>query len=282
MGPSTNPELYSVAAAKLEVHLDDEHNRRIMVAPYVAELAELFGAKDNTPNVVVEPTLVSRLIALSMVQRSRMGVTGLEPLEAFDYDGTAQAHAAPAHDEFITSKGHALKTRAVNFVLPGRSNNNDIAIFGLNVYQPSADDDPAPVKPTETSHQGFVVVDKKGTARGQHRPITGETVVFAVYNKSTKDAKVYTVALEDPKEDVLHYTDRSVSFESETQAVVTMRDNRRVTVTQLTGDILMQAVRELDAATKVLSGKADLKDLLSEEETVAARITAASSDNSID
>jgi len=234
MGPNTNPELYVSTAFDIQPVLDEEYIRRNLVAPALAELSVLFHERDNTPCPVIEPTLFARLYALSMVQRSRMGISGFYPLDTFRYGGQVDAKAAPSHDEFVTSNS-VFRTRVINFVMPDRdATDRDIEIFGINFYQPAADEDTPDKQPTrESTGSGIIVVDKRGIVTNKRSPISGETVIFAVHNKVTHDAKLYQVTLEKPNNMDPQTVDSAITLNAENCAQVSLPDSRRVNVTQL-------------------------------------------------
>lgn len=281
MGPGKNQELYAAVAKDIEPILDDEFTRRNLVGPVLSELTILFDERDNTRRPMVEPTLFARLYAVSLVQRSRMGISGFNPLEAFNYGNAVEAKAAPYHDEFKSQMNNATyRTRVINLLLPDQSLDKDIRIFGLNFYQPGPTEDVEPVAPERTpTISGLIVTDNRGRVTSKDRtPVTGETVVFAVHNRTSKDAKLYQVSFISPERADLTFEREAVVFETGTRAKVCLPDKQVVTVEQLQDELLQQAVDELDKSVERLKGLANPDTLLTTEERQAARSVALNSD----
>jgi hypothetical protein len=282
MGPTMNPELFKAVTGDVTRRIDDEYVRRGTVAPVLADLSLEFSIKDNSPLPVTEPTLFARLFALSMVQRSNMGISDFNPLSAFDYNGKVLAKAAPHHDSYRDDSS-IYHTRLIQFTLPDNSHevSKDISIFGLNFYQPNLDDEPIEVSPEPTkTTSGLVITDRRGhVTQAKKTPVAGETVVFAVHNKATNDAKLYQVTIEPVEVTTaeMNYGQRQIDFKDENHAVVQLPDSRRVNVHQLSGSLQMEAVAELEAALATLKGLSSPDNILSAEEQRAAREAATGS-----
>lgn len=279
MGPTNNPELYQAVARPSEAHLAAEYERRNLVAPTLTELGQLFADKDNTPRQVAEPTLFTRLYALSMVQRGRMGIYGFNPLGAFNYDNRVEAKAAPYHDEYTAESGNLVRTRAIELLLPEQGVDQNIRIFGLNLYEATSIEDVIAEDPrTSTTSSGLVVTDRRGRATGVNRtPIFGEIAVFAVHNTLSGDAKYYTVRLLSPEQyQVAVHTD-GVEFDNDKQANAYLPDKQQVVVEQLTGPLQIQTNSEFAAAIDKLKNSTDTSKLLTEEEAVAVQTVLSQS-----
>ncbi len=278
MGPERNQQLFTAVAADIMPLVDEEFVRRNLVVPALAELAEQFARKDNSPRPVTEPTLFARLYALSMVQRSRMGISGFDPLSTFDNGGKVEAKAAPYHDEFTAKNKGTYRTRIIQFVLPGQDVNNNINIFGVNFYEPNPEEDEAVIEAsTFATQSGIVIVDKRGSVTNINKdPISGETVLFAVHNKVTNDAKIYQVTLESAAvaTSKVDLGMNQIEFENEASASVRLPDARIVLIKQLNGELQQQAVSELEKALSTLKGIKSPDGVLSTEEKYAAIYTA--------
>ena len=275
MGPHQNPELYDIATRSTEPAVSDEFRRLNIVTPVLRELSALFDERENTPRAVIEPILFARLFALSMVQRSRMGLTGFSPLQAFDDGGTVEAKAAPHHDQYYSDEHkNTFWARAINFQLPYQDVSDEIRIFGLNVYIPGPNDDEIENAGYSSSATGtgLVITDRRGRVMSKNQsPIAGETVIFAVHNKTTSDAKFYTVGLIDPQEADHTLGQYAVDYSSSTEATVWLPDKQRMKVMQLQGSLQLQAVDEFQHAIDRLKGVDCPDDILSPEEQMAAR-----------
>lgn len=279
MGPDKNSELFSSVAESRLPSIKEEYIRISLLAESLRELSGLFADKETTSHPVTEPTLLPRLYALSQVQRSAMGISGFEPMLAVNTheqpNGSIDAKAAPAHDEF-GENGSYFRTRVINITMPNSYYADMVEIFGINVYQPSIDE--REIDDTNEK-SGIILVGQRGEVRQTERPITGETVVFAVRNKITEDAKLYKVAFAEEGDTPLRMGP-GVDFQSETYARVYLPDGRDVVVELLGGELLQQALDELQAASVVLNNLHNPESLLTEHERTAAKETMARSGDS--
>lgn len=264
MGPDKNSELFKSVAEDRIPALTGEFLRRNLLSATLAELAELFDEKDNTSHPVTEPTLLGRLVALSQVQRTQLGIAGFEPLSVVDFDGSVSAKAAPHHDQFDTDSGETINTRIIKLSMPSSFDDETVEIFGLNMYQPDVNVDE--FFDEEAPAANIVVVGETGKVMDKIKPISGETLAFAIRNKQTRDAKLYKVIYEESSEGQ-SYMDDDIKHESETKAIVTLPDGKKVAVELLDGDLQNQMVNELQMAIDQLKGRN--KNELSEDERQA-------------
>src|SRR4051812_36139590 len=193
MNPEKNSELFEALAKPRIEALSQEFVRRNLLASTLEELSGLFEEKDHTSHPVTEPTLLGRLFALTQIQLTHMGVAGFRPVEAIDYDGSIWAKAAPNHDQFTTSDGNTILTRLIKLTIPDRERSGmeeEVEIFGLNLYQPDANTDEFLADENDPAKRLIIIGGNKKVQDRVH-PITGETVVFAVRSKQTRDAKLY-------------------------------------------------------------------------------------------
>ena len=273
MGPEKNAELFQAVAEPRLPSLKGEFIRRGLLGESLRQLSDLFESKDNTSHPVTEPTLLLRLYALSQVQRSTMGIAGFEPMLAVNIDeqpnGGVDAKAAPAHDEFMDNNSY-YRTRVINITMPDPRYGDMVEVFGLNIYQPTAEErEDAPLEPTEPE---ILMIGGRGEVQQKKQPITGETVVFAVRNKQTEDAKLYRVAFLDSSETPLKMGP-GVEYQSETSASVYLPDGRIATVELIDGELLQQALDELQSASTELNLLLNPDSVLTEEERVAVKDT---------
>ena len=273
MGPEKNRELFAMVGEPALGEVDAEFDRRNLAGPTLADLTAEFNRKDNSPRPVTDPTLLAKLYALSMVQGSPMGVSGFNPMEAVDHYGGVTAKAAPHHDTF-PQDGREYRTRVIQLLPSGEHLPKDINIFGINLYQPGPNEDALPVEPAKTTtERGLVVIDKRGTVAKAGAPISGQTLLFAVYNTDTRDAKLYQATIERPEA----YRESSLSggavFENETSATVFLTEGLGVLVRQLGGVEQQQAVLELEAARDLLSDAEPPNSILTPQQQRAAQET---------
>ncbi len=273
MGPEKNPELFQAVAEPRLPSLKEEFIRRGLLGESLRQLSKLFESKDNTSHPITEPSLLLRLFALSQVQRSTMGIAGFEPMLAVNIDeqpnGGIDAKAAPAHDEFMDNNSY-YRTRVIDITIPNPHYGDMVEIFGLNIYQPTLEE--REDSPLETAEPGILMIGGQGEVQHKKHPITGETVVFAVRNKQTEDAKLYKVAFLDSGEAPLRMGP-GVEYQSENSASVFLPDGRVATVELLGGELLQQALDELQSASAELNLLLNPDSILTEEERVAIKDT---------
>lgn len=302
MGPSSNPELYENHAAPRVEALDEEFSRRMLLSSRLADLSSLFSDKDNTSHPVTESTLSIRLFALSHLQHTQMSIAGFSGMEAIDFSrgySSIMAKVAPHHDEFqINENGNegevaakTYRTRVIKITMPDDrligASNQHIEVFGLNFYQPEPKSTSMPTTDDGTKDPAaasyLTLIGRSGRAERKQEPITGETVVLAVRNTETNDAKLYAVCIIPPEErEVTGFDTKQVIHKSADEALVTLPDQTQISVKALSGQELLQAVDEFSAAIDVLkaidSVDGDLSD--TERAAVTASLATASSSNS--
>lgn len=286
MGPNSNPRLYESVGASLVPALDEEFERRNITAKTLIELDDLCDKKLNVTDYIVEPTMITRLYALSRVQNTQMGIHGFEPFESVGYGDAVEASAAPDHDSF-EADGRSYHTRVVRL----RSTNleSDISVFGLNFYRPDVDglnpSDLLGEAPQETGPT-LLVVSSEGEAKREKQVITGQTSVFAVLNRKTGDAKFYHVDFLSGEEADAARLKASGVLGTETpndatQIDVSLPSGQYMRVRQLTGDLQNQVHGEFESGVSALQKEEDASDDLSAEERAAVHISQAVARKSI-
>ncbi len=253
MGPQNNPELYQAIAADRQNAVSQEFRRRVLLAGTMSDLSTEFQKRDQTQHHLAEPTISTKLYALSLVQRSSMGVAGFNAFSPVTvHNGVldnVKALEAPHHDEF-SHEDELFRTRVVSLI-PSEITRNEVDIFGLNFYQPEHGVEDASTK-------GLVVISKNaekvGAVVSESRTLSGETVLFAVRNQKSDDAKLYSVAFDDPQnpnnQGFMHSS--GITFQSETEARIMLPDSQVIVVKQLIGELQDQAVAELDKSVECL------------------------------
>lgn len=279
MGPGKNKELFdSIAQSQLD-GISQESQRRDALGTALKRLSMFFEVVSTAHNLS-EPALLTRLFALSLVQNSKMGISGFEPLLALTHDqpnGSIYAKKAPAHDKFIDENGIEYRTRVINVMMPRYEVDDTIELYGLNLYVPTdQEQDEELSSRTNGSKSRLVIVNAAGEIVQEPQPITGGTAVFAVRNKRIGDAKAYTVELEE-EDDTLSmasFGSSSVRYISDTEAIVRLNDGRQVKINELKDELLMQAIDELRNGSKELAGIVKDMDGLNDDERRAAFASA--------
>lgn len=251
MGPGKNSTLYEAAAAARLQAIDEEFERRNVSTRTMQELGDELIAKETTPDPVTEPTLYARLYVLTQVQRTQIGMDGLVPIKAVDFQDSSSvtARQAPHHDKFSNDRG-VYCTRAIKLELPGYQGEEDIQLFGLNIYQPdiSSESPLDTAEPAASETPSLVIIGGKGDVLRKEKSITGETVVFAAFNKRSGDVKFYTVKampLPDNLENIA-----VIRHDPENRNIVRVGtpDGQYFEIEQLQGDLLLAAIDEFDKA----------------------------------
>jgi hypothetical protein len=287
MGPNKNPDLFQSYGEPRVMALDEEFERRMLLSSKLAELSELFEEKDNTSHPITESTLFARLYALSRLQHTPMSIAGFSGMEAVDMSrgySDISAKAALYHDEHkVESEDGSAKlyrTRAIKVTIPETAygdRNGHVEIFGLNFYQPEPDIEiDKSVRQDPASKQYLTLIGKNGRAQRKPQAITGETVVIAVRNKETNDAKLYAaqlIAPEDHEETSVFESSSEIVHKSIYQAKVTLPDQTQVHIETLSGTNLLQAVAEFSLAIDVLKAVENMDQNLNEEERAAVSAT---------
>lgn len=289
MGPDKNPELFRAHAMPRVEALDEEFERRMLLSQSLAELSTLFEEKDNTSHPVTEPTLYSRLYALSRLQRTQLSISGFHGMEGVNLSrgiGDISAKVAPHHDEFRKEGNgggaRVYRTRVIQITMPESGYgvpNENIEIFGINFYQPEPvfENDTESPEAKDPGAQGYLaIVGKDRKVQRKPQPITDETVVIAVRNKETNDAKLYAASFLAPEDRKSNTFDAAeIMHEAINEAVVVLPDQTQVLVKALSGKELLQAVAELSSSIEVLKKISNIDGELSEEEQAAVTATLA-------
>ncbi len=295
MGPDRNSVLFEAVGQPRIEALDEEFDRRTLLSQRLSELSELFDTKDHTSHPVTESTIFARLYALSRLQRTQMsiaGFTGMEPIDLSRGRAEINAKVAPHHDEFRTrSNGEdgnekIYRTRVIKITMPESdygSRDNHIEIFGINLYQlePSKElttHGPESSEADPGANGYLVLIGKAGQVQRKPEPITGETVIIAVRNTETNDAKLYSATFISPEDqDLEGFNPKEITHKSANEAIVTLPDNNQIAITALSGEALTQAVAELSLAIDRLEALKDADETLSDDEHAAAKNALATS-----
>lgn len=291
MGPHKNPKLFEACGTNVGA-LDKEFTQRNLVSHTLRDLSELFKERETTESPVTEPALFAKLYALSSIQKTHLavsGFTGMEPIDASRGYTEINAKAAEPHDQFHgkdpgNSPGAEqvlYETRLVQLIIPTFSTVEHIEVFGINIFRKDLDltlGSGNGSREIDEEHEKYLAIIGKGgrVQDSSPQPVTGETVVIAVRNNQTQDAKLYTVNMVDPSsyaDEVVMGPKEPINFKSDKVVVVTLPDSSRYEITCLEGEILSQAVNELSAGIDSLKKTPDPDSALSEEERIAARET---------
>lgn len=262
MNADDSPELFNRIVAKKEASVAEEFERRNLLSSTIRDLSEQFEEKENVTHAPSEPVLYAKLYALSQIQQSRLGVAGFSPMAPVEVGlirsvWNAKLQAAPAHDEYTDEVlDRTYYTRAIKFA-SNQLDQSEVDVIGLNFYQKDyifdeEDDSKKLVVVKGMDRQGRSIIsdDKPGT-------INGETLVFAVRNKTTNDAKLYVMDILGPNEaSEISFTHQSgIKYEDDNTAYVSLPDNQVMKIEQLAGVEQIEAVKELEKATEVLKAK---------------------------
>lgn len=276
MNPDSSKELFELLGPRTLGYIDDESLRMNQLSVFLKELSDSFDRKITVPTQIIDPTMFARLYALSQVQRTQIGISGFDPMSAIhsEHNGIVMAKVAPHHDEYEDGV-KVYKTRVVKFALSDYVVNDQVDIFGINLYR----DD---VALTDDRNLGgeqntgkLVVVDEVLNVVPEEKSIKGDTSIFTVINKETGDAKVYLVSHAGEDEEVDLFSGNSIKHISAHEKVVRLPDGHVIRISQLAGDLEMQVIAEIEHAEKALEGYTP--ENLTPEEKTAVKTTLTES-----
>lgn len=267
----TNPndlELYKqVLAHSFVKSLGDEALRRSMAGPVLEELGKEFTESERTYNPVIEPNLLAKIYGLSLVQQSQMGVYGFTPSDVYDYKGEVTAKIAPAHS-VLERGGNEYRARVICFT-NDYLENQDVTVFGVNIYAPDMDEAFATEDGRPKSK--LLLVDGTGKSMKKEQPVAGGTPIIAVYSNKTGDAKIYHVETMVNEGTMAPLDGSKVVYTNNYTAEAFTPDGQKVEITQLTGLVFSEAINELEEGLKKLK-TADRVELSSEEQAAAREV----------
>ncbi len=267
MRPDKNGELLETIGKEALEYVDEESSRRNQLALLLDSLSDNFERKIGDSSQIIDPTMFARLFAISQVQRTQIGLSGFDPMSAINtsHNGIVMAKIAPHHDEYEDDGLKVYKTRVLEIDLPEYAVNSQVNIFGINIYR-----DDTGLTHDEGKTPGLVIVSESLRVSPDDESISGDTSIFAVINKDTKDAKVYLVTHHNDDDDMSVLNSSNIQRKSAHEMIVKLPDGHSIKIQQLTGDLELQAISEIEASDKVLNDYQP--DELSAEEKMAATV----------